>query len=234
MILPVGDDNTDRTIRPFLNWSFIAANILVFLLFQQMGANPRFTYAFSVIPQEIVSGQDVVTEWGLQRTPIPVYLTLITSMFMHGGWAHLLGNMLFLLIFGDNLEDKMGRSRYLIFYAACGILAGLVHVFSTAVLNPESMLRPTLGASGAISGVLGGYLVLFPRRRVRVILLFPLRMLVRVPAMVAIGLWFAFQLINSMVSGPASGVAYGAHIGGFVAGVILVRMFTIGARPADL
>jgi rhomboid family protein len=156
-------------------------------------------------------------------------------MFMHGGIAHIAGNMLFLWIFGDNLEHTLGHVRYAIFYLICGIIASLAHVVTTAMLatDPGSLLIPSLGASGAISGVLGGYLLLHPRRRVTVILF---RFLTDVPAYVAIGIWFAFQLISGlgMLGGGSQqgGVAYAAHIGGFIAGVVLVKLFTIGRGPA--
>src|SRR5215470_13900682 len=247
MLFPIGDDNRGRTITPVVNYVLIAVNVLVFVFLQGLGSNDKFTYAFSTVPAEILTGRDIVTRPvalqhftgqriempGLQPTPIPVYLTLITSMFMHGGLAHLFGNMLFLWIFGDNLEDRMGHLRYLIFYLVCGIIAGLAHVITTAIFasNPESLLIPSLGASGAISGVLGGYLLLFPSRRVTVILTW---FVTEVPAFVAIGLWFLFQLISGLgVLGSGSqqgGVAYAAHIGGFVAGLVLIKIFEIG-RP---
>ncbi len=183
-MLPIGDDNTGRTIQPFVNYALLAANILVFVFLQGMGSNERFTYAFSTVPREIVTGQDVDTPVeikdpvtgevagtvDLQPTPIPVYLTLLTSMFMHGGFAHLFGNLLYLWIFGDNLEDSLGHLRYLLFYLACGLIAGLAHVFATVAFGGNPLL-PALGASGAISGVLAGYLVLHPKRRVRVIVM---------------------------------------------------------------
>ena len=144
---------------------------------------------------------------------------------MHGGIAHIAGNMLFLWIFGDNLEHAMGRGKYLFFYLLCGVLAGLSHVFSSAYLN-QSTLVPSLGASGAISGVMGGYLILFPRRLVHVWVLLGTMAL---PAFIVVGLWFAFQLINGMgmLGGEesAGGIAYAAHIGGFIAGLILVKFF---------
>jgi membrane associated rhomboid family serine protease len=154
-------------------------------------------------------------------------------MFMHGGIAHLFGNMLFLWIFGDNVEDHLGPVRYLTFYLVCGILASLAHVVTSIVFATDqtSLLIPSLGASGAISGVLGGYMMLHPHRRVTVILF---RFLTDVPAYVAIGIWFAFQLISGLgILGGGSqqgGVAYAAHIGGFVAGLALVKLFEIG-RP---
>ena len=248
MLFPIADDNSDRSSTPVVNYLLIAANILVFVFLQGLGTNDRFTYAFSTVPEEIVSNTDVVTGDrllvhpvtgqrlqvpGLQPTPIPVYLTLITAMFMHGGIAHIFGNMLFLFIFGDNLEDRMGHARYLVFYLVCGILAGLSHVFVTAATatSEAQLLIPSLGASGAISGVLGGYLLLFPTRRVTVLLSY---FVTQVPAFVAIGLWFVFQLINGLgylgAGSKQGGVAYAAHIGGFIAGLVLIYVFLIG-RP---
>lgn len=247
MVFPLYDDNSDRRITPLVNYAFIAINIFVFVFLQGLGTNEKFTYAFSTVPQEIVTGRDVVTPDqvrthavtgqrllipGLQPTPFSVYLTLITSMFMHGGIAHIFGNMLFLWIFGDNVEDRLGHFRYAIFYLVCGLLASLAHVITTYVFatDPESLLIPSLGASGAISGVLGGYILLYPHRRVMVILF---RIITDVPAWVAIGIWFAFQLISGLgVLGAGSaqgGVAYAAHIGGFLAGLILVKIFAIGS-----
>ena len=243
MVFPLYDDNTDRTTTPIVNYILIGINVLVFVFAQGLGNNNRFTYAFSTVPQEIITGRDVTTGNrvvqyagqeivipGLQPTPVSVYLTLITSMFMHGGIAHLLGNMLFLWIFGDNLEHTLGHVRYLIFYLVCGVIASLAHVITTAMLgDPGALLIPSLGASGANSGVLGGYILLYPTRRVTVILL---RFLTEVPAWVAIGIWFAFQLVSGlgMLGGGSQqgGVAYAAHIGGFIAGLVLVKFFTIG------
>ncbi len=244
MLIPLGDDNSDRLTRPFLTYAIIAANVLVFVLFQGCGANQKFTYAFSTVPQEILSGQDQVTSGevlkdeqsgesfrmpDLEKTPLSVYITLFTSMFMHAGLMHLLGNMLFLFIFGDNLEDRMGRFKFLIFYLLCGALASLAHVFSSSMFH-QNLMIPSLGASGAISGVLAGYLVLFPRKRVRVLIV---RFITEVPAIAAIGLWFLFQVINGLGvlgSGSGGGVAYGAHIGGFLAGLVLVKLFDSGVR----
>ena len=158
-------------------------------------------------------------------------LNLHISMFMHGGLAHIIGNMLFLFIFGDNLEDAMGHSRYFFFYLLCGIIAALAHVFSTYLFG-QSAYIPSLGASGAISGVLGGYIVLFPRKRVYIWLFFFFT--IAVPAFLAVGLWFIFQVVNSLgaLGGDeaAGGIAYAAHIGGFIAGLILVKMF-VKRRP---
>ncbi|MGD9645755.1 MAG: rhomboid family intramembrane serine protease [Pirellulales bacterium] len=247
MVFPLGDDNSDRRAVPFVNYALIAINLLVFVVFQQLGADDRFTYKFSTVPAEIVTGKDVVTDDrivedplsgqqfrapGLQPTPVSVYLTLLTSMFMHGGIAHLLGNMWFLWIFGDNVEDDMGHVRYVVFYLLAGIIASLCHVLMN-MSGPGSLI-PSLGASGAISGVMGAYLVLHPTRRVRVILL---RMLTEVPGYVAVGLWFAFQVISGLglLGGGSqeSGVAYAAHVGGFVAGVALVKPFMLGRTARE-
>jgi membrane associated rhomboid family serine protease len=190
------------------------------------------------VPGEILSGHDIVTGAkvltdpttgehitmpGLGPTPIPVYLTLITSMFMHGGIAHIAGNMLYLWIFGDNIENAIGHKRYLLFYLLCGIIASLSHVFVTKLLG-QSLLVPSLGASGAISGVLGAYILLFPRRRVTMLFI---RFITPVSAFWAIGIWIVFQLISGlgMLGGASSGVAYAAHIGGFIAGMVLIKFF---------
>ena len=246
MVFPIRDDNTGRTTTPIVNYILIGINILVFVVFQGLGSNEKFTYAFSTVPQEIMTGTDidrtvpledplgnpVRDESGrpvginLEPTPGSVYLTLLISMFMHGGIMHLLGNMLFLWIFGDNIEDDLGHFRYAIFYLLCGVIASLAHVF----MNTNSYI-PSLGASGAISGVLGAYLLMHPRRRVTV---FIFRFLTEVPGIVAVGLWFVFQIISSLgVLGSGSqvgGVAYAAHIGGFIAGLALVKLFALG-RP---
>ena len=250
MIMPIGDDNSDRRTLPVVNIGIIIANILVFVFFQGMGENEKFTYSFSTVPREIVTGHDVVTDArqvdepvtgqritvpGLGRTPGSVYITLITSIFMHGGIAHIFGNMLFLWIFGDNVEDALGHLRYFLFYMTTGIIASLAHVLTTVAMygaGSEQALVPSLGASGAISGVLGAYIFLFPQRRVTVIMF---RALTQVPSYVAIGMWFVFQLISGlgMLGGgsQAGGVAYAAHVGGFVAGLLLVRVFAIGLPP---
>jgi membrane associated rhomboid family serine protease len=245
MVFPIGDDNTGRVRTPYVTYALIALNVLVFVMLQGLGTNEQFTYAFSTVPQEIRTGVDVArpvtVELGneravipLQPTPGSVYSTLLISMFMHGSLMHLLGNMLFLWIFGDNVEDDLGHARYTTFYLLTGILASLAHVVSTFAAGDNPFI-PSLGASGAISGVMGGYLVLHPHRRVRVIML---RMLTEVPGYVAVGLWFVFQLISAfgVLGGGAQsggGVAFMAHIGGFVAGVVLVKLFSFGApKPA--
>jgi membrane associated rhomboid family serine protease len=246
MVLPLSDDNSDRTTFPVVNVALIVINLIVFVGLQGMGSNSDFTYAYSTVPAEIVSGKDIVTPDrnvqvstreglreltvpGLKETPIPVYLTLLTSMFMHGGIAHLLGNMWFLWIFGDNIEHDLGRLGYVIFYLLSGLVASLVHVFFNQ--SDASALTPCLGASGAISGVMGAYLVLHTHRRVTVLLF---RVVTEVPAFIAVGIWFLFQVVSSLslLGGGDSGVAYGAHIGGFVAGAGLAIPFMI-RRPRE-
>ncbi len=247
MVLPIGDDNSDRTRFPLVNLILIAINILVFVVFQGMGSNDRFTLAYSTVPAEIIGGQDIITENqivemrtqegpvrviipGLLESPSPIYLTILTAMFMHGGIAHLLGNMWFLWIFGDNIEHDLGRLRYLLFYLLCGLLATMAHVLLNR--SGPSSLIPSLGASGAISGVMGAYLVLHPHRRVTVLLF---RVVTQVPGFVAVGIWFVFQVISglTMLGGAETGVAYGAHIGGFVAGAALAKPFILGRPTKD-
>jgi membrane associated rhomboid family serine protease len=249
MLFPISDDNSDRVITPVVNYVLIAINIVVFIFLQGMGGNDAFTYAFSTVPAEILTGKDIVTPAqlivdqatgqefqvpGLGITPIHVYLTTITSMFMHGGWAHLIGNMLYLWIFGDNLENKLGHTRYLLFYLLCGVLASLSHVFAT-YFTAQNSLIPSLGASGAISGVLGAYMLLFPQRKVNMLFLF--RIVFAVPAWVALGFWIGFQIISGLgvLGGGNDGVAYAAHIGGFIAGFLLIKFFdrqkNTGAPP---
>jgi membrane associated rhomboid family serine protease len=235
MIMPLYDDNSQRIRTPFVNYTLIAINIFVFAMFQNFGENERFVYTFSAVPAEIISGKDIqssptvlgktrsgeeIIRPGLEPTPFTVYITLITSMFMHGGIGHILGNMLFLWIFGDNVEDRLGHLQYLLFYIIVGILASLAHV-ATCVLLKSDLLTPSLGASGAISGVMGAYLLFFPNNSVTVLIF---RFVTTVPAMVAVGLWFAMQLFSSFMelgAGEGGGVAYGAHIGGFIAGLPL-------------
>jgi membrane associated rhomboid family serine protease len=246
-MIPIGDDNSDRKIFPFINFILIAINIIVFIVYQKLGADINFTFSYATVPAEILSGNDIVTSPtlvndpltgkdveipGLGVTPIPVYLTIFTSMFMHGGIAHLAGNMLYLLVFGDNLEDRMGHLRYLAFYLLCGVIATLAHVGSDYMFG-QNHLIPSLGASGAISGVMGGYLLLFPGRSVRVLVfVFPMRL----PALIVLGLWIALQIANGtgyLGGEEASGIAYAAHIGGFIAGLFLVKRFVRTAAEPD-
>jgi rhomboid family protein len=225
MLFPVGDDNTRRGTTPYVNYLLIAINIFVYFFLQTSDA---FTYGYSVVPWEITHGEDLsriirVGNSGLRLYPgpSPIYLTLLASMFMHGGIGHLLGNMLYLWIFGDNVEDRMGHMKYFIFYIICGLLASAAHIF----FAPDSLI-PSLGASGAIAGVLGAYLVLFPHQGVRV---FFFGGIVVMPALIVIGIWGLMQFFSGFGSlgriGTSGGVAYMAHIGGFVAGLLLVFLF---------
>lgn len=232
-MFPIGDDNSDRTITPVVNYAFIGLNILVFVFLQQLGGNDAFTYAFSLVPKEVTQGIDLsgvqvirdsfgnTGEIQLFSSPLPVYFNFLSSMFMHGSIAHIFGNMLFLWIFGDNLENLLGHIRYCIFYIVCGFAAAFAQIF----MDSGSVI-PMLGASGAISGVLGGYVLLFPKRQVRAIIF---NFLTTVPAFVAIGIWIAYQLIVGYLTPSGSGgVAYAAHIGGFIAGIALIKLFAIG------
>ena len=229
-LMPIGDDNTGRRNQPYVTYALIAANIFVFFMLQGGGANDRFTYGYSVIPREILSGRDLVepvrTAIGVipqQPGPNPIYLTLFSGMFMHGGLMHLGGNMLYLWIFGDNIEDAMGHVKFLIFYVLCGLLATFAHIFFD-----QGSYIPSLGASGAIAGVLGGYLLMFPSRSVRVLVGYI--GIIRMPALIVIGFWAVLQFINgygaiARTEQTGGGVAYMAHVGGFVAGFLLVSLF---------
>ena len=213
-MIPIRDQIPTRRV-PFVNYILIAANILVFVLQWLAGANQEtLVYQFALIPSAFNDG-----------IGFSDFSTIFTSMFMHAGLAHLGGNMLYLWIFGDNVEDSMGHSRFLLFYLLGGLIASLAHIFT----NPASQI-PTVGASGAIAAVLGAYLVLYPNSKVLTII--PLGFFLRmtmVPAAIVLGLWFVLQLFSGVLSmgGPdVGGVAFWAHIGGFVAGVILAKIFS--------
>jgi membrane associated rhomboid family serine protease len=244
-MIPIGDDNRERTTTPYVNYVLIAINLIVFVLFQGMGNNLEFTYAFSTVPQEIVTGEDLITESeqvqdpstgqiyvlpGLQPTPISVYITLLTSMFMHGGWAHILGNMLYLWIFGDNLEDRLGHGRYLLFYLLVGLLASLAHVFTPPCSSATICKYPAWAPPGRLPGCWAATSCCSPRRRVTVILV---RIVTQVRAIFAVGLWFLLQLVGGLgvLGGGSDGVAYAAHIGGFIAGLALIKLFDAGRQP---
>ena len=227
MVLPLGDDDSLRRTRPYVTYALIAANALVWFL--QLSQGEHFTNGYSTVPYEITHGVDLqgvydiraggeVFQIPLYPGPHPIYLTLLTSMFMHGSWMHILGNMLYLWIFGDNIEDLLGHWKYLVFYLVCGIAASLAQVF----WGPDSRI-PSLGASGAIAGVLGAYLIKFPKNRVRVLMF---RVVTSMPAIFVLGLWILLQVVSQVGSpaGEASGVAYMAHIGGFAAGVVLILL----------
>jgi len=207
-MFPIGDDNSQRRTVPVVTWALVAINVIVFLL-------------------ELAGGEGFILQWSFNparfiQDPIGNMVTLLTSMFMHAGWLHLAGNMLYLLIFGDNVEDLFGHFKFLIFYLLCGFVAMTAQFVAAPFVN-----LPNLGASGAIAGVLGAYLVLFPQRRVRVLLSF---FVVRMPAVIVIGAWIVIQVISGFgtlhsLGGAAGGVAYMAHIGGFLAGLVLSFFF---------
>jgi membrane associated rhomboid family serine protease len=217
MFMPLGDDDSRLQITPVVTFALIALNVVGFLLQLAQGTGiETFINTWSVVPAEYSQTTDLVpTHAG------PFWLTTLSSMFMHGGWMHLGGNMLFLWVFGDNVEAAMGHAKYLLFYLLTGVAATAAHV----ALNAGSMV-PSLGASGAISGVLGAYIVMFPKQRVKVMMG---RGVTQMPAIAVIGMWIVFQFINGIGqlanTAETGGVAYAAHVGGFVAGVALVFLF---------
>ncbi len=222
-MIPIGDNNKGRIRTPYVNIGIIILNIFVFVYYQGLGSNQGFTFSYATIPAEILSGEDVVYQGGIGVTPIPVHLTIFTAMFMHGGIMHLAGNMMYLWVFGDNLENVMGHMKYLCFYLLTGVIATLCHVFVSQLFGSDIYI-PSLGASGAISGILGGYLLMFPKNEVRVLFFM---IVVRIPAFITLGAWIAMQLWEGWGSlgRQGGGVAYAAHIGGFVAGLLLVKFF---------
>jgi len=224
-MFPIGDDDEPGGAFAIVTYALIALNVLAFLLELSQPSEralQSFITAWGVVPREYSSGHDIAP-----LIPLPFWSTLITSMFLHGGWMHLGGNMLYLWIFGDNLNKVMGQVRYFLFYMVCGLAAGLAHI----AFNSGSGV-PSVGASGAISGVLGGYMVLFPRNRVRVMMRGGIT---AVPAYVMLGLWILIQIVSGAMDqgGEGGGVAFMAHIGGFAAGLVLVKLFAAGrARPS--
>jgi len=205
-MFPIRDHNLSGRV-PYVTYALLAVNIAVFVLYwltlPSENALAEFYYTWGLVPARLMQGQG--------------YSGLLTHMFLHGGWMHLAGNMLFLWIFGDNLEDQIGHLRYLIFYLACGIAAALLQVAGDPTFG-----GPLIGASGAIAGVLGGYLVLFPRARVDVLFIFIIFFRVfSIPAWIVLGIWFAIQSFNGF-SATQDGVAYLAHVGGFIAGAVLM------------
>jgi membrane associated rhomboid family serine protease len=218
-MFPIGDDNEHSGV-PIVTWTLIALNVLAFFLEisrPSEAALQSFIQSWGVVPREYATGRDIAP-----LIAAPYWITLFTSMFLHGGWMHLGGNMLYLWIFGDNLEHVMGAVKFLIFYLVCGLAASAAHI----LFNLNAGI-PAVGASGAISGVLGGYLLMFPRNRVRVL---TYGQVAHVPAIVVLGIWIVLQLINGIgtvatTSETGGGIAFMAHIGGFAAGLVLVKLF---------
>jgi membrane associated rhomboid family serine protease len=225
-MIPVGDEG-GRGLAP-VTLGLVVLNVAAFIFELSQpsaGALQSFVQAWGVVPREYSLGRDLAPP-----IPLPFWSTLFTSMFLHGGWAHLGGNMLYLWTFGDNVERRLGPGRFLFFYLACGVAAALAHV----AFNAGSTV-PTVGASGAISGILGGYLVLFPRNRVQVL---TRGGVATVPAVMMLGLWIVIQLLSGIGSiadtRETGGVAYLAHVGGFVAGVLFVKLLAAGGRRPAL
>jgi membrane associated rhomboid family serine protease len=218
-MLPIGDDEGQAGGARIVTITLIALNVLAFFLELSQGSEgalQSFITSWGVVPREYSVGHDIPP-----TIPLPFWSTLVTSMFLHGGWMHLGGNMLYLWIFGDNLERVMGSAKFAVFYIVCGLAAGLAHILFAA-----GSTVPTVGASGAISGVLGGYLLMFPKNRVKVL---TRGGVASVPALVVLGMWIVIQLFSQLGSiantAEGGGVAYMAHIGGFVAGMALVKLF---------
>jgi membrane associated rhomboid family serine protease len=236
MAIPLGDYNPTRR-RGVVTLLLIATNILVFVFWQPWNGGfceqSAFYAEWAAIPNEIVEGEPL-TQAELNRTvdprcgvdsmpDKPVALSVLVAMFLHGGWGHLLGNMLYLFVFGDNVEDRLGHGTYLIFYVVCGVVATLVF----AAANPSSTTT-LVGASGAIAGVLGAYLIMYPTAMVRVFIL-PF-FLLPLPAILVLGGWFLLQLYaNNLATQAGAGVAYLAHVAGFIAGMVLALI--LGQRP---
>ncbi len=222
-------DNIPTERFPIVTVALIIINLLVFMYEASLGSGvDTFLYQYGMIPYEITQGEILVPR------EFPVYLTLVTSMFLHAGLLHVGGNMLFLWIFGNNVEDSMGRFRFIVFYLVCGLAAG----FAQIAIDPSSQVV-TVGASGAIAGVLGGYILLYPRARVTTLVFLGFFItFIELPAIVVLVFWFIIQLFSGSISlfgdqGTGGGVAYFAHIGGFVAGLLLIKIFTFGRRQVQ-
>jgi membrane associated rhomboid family serine protease len=220
-MFPISDDNPRIKVNtPFVTWSIIGACVLAFLWQVSLGeqAGQLAIYQLGMIPARVFGEAELQPS----LATVPAWTTVLTSMFMHGGWLHLGLNMLFLWIFGDNVEDSMGHLRYLIFYIVCGVAAAMAQ----ALVNLDSTI-PMVGASGAISGVLGAYVMLHPKATIRVLIILGIFITVaHLPALIVLGVWFLMQLGSAALSSSSEpGVAFWAHIGGFVAGMALVPFF---------
>lgn len=219
-MIPLRDEKPVSS-RPWMTWGLVASCVLSFLWLLSLGVQGfnHMMFALGVIPAVLLGHAALPPEIAL----VPPAATMFTSMFLHGSWLHLAGNMLFLWVFGDNVEDRLGKLRFLLFYLACGVAA----VLAQALPAPDARV-PMVGASGAVSGVLGAYLLWFPRARVLVLVPFSL---IRLPAVWVLGLWFLVQLVASLSAPPGEGgVAFRAHLGGFVAGLALAPLFLARRR----
>lgn len=223
MFIPIRDD-APTVRKPYLTVSLIVVNSLIFFYSISLGARgfQLFTIQFGYIPVEFVSGLELTPELAASA-----YLTPFTSMFMHGGWLHLIGNMLFLWIYGNNIEDYFGPVKFLLFY----LVSGLAAIALYTLFGPSSQV-PLVGASGAIAGVMGAYMVLHPRARITVLMVFFFIQFITLPAKVVLGIWFVYQLLMSMIgSATGGGVAWMAHVGGFAFGWAILKLLTRGRRP---
>ncbi|HYN99962.1 MAG TPA: rhomboid family intramembrane serine protease [Actinomycetota bacterium] len=250
-LIPLHDENPTRT-KPVATVTLIILNVLAFFLLEPQFGSTRdclradiscqldncevsqFFFKWGVVPAEVVEGEQLTGEIcsGVETEEKSVLLSLFTSMFLHGGFLHLGGNMLFLWVFGNNIEDRLGRVKYVLFYLVAGVAASLAHVF----FNASSQI-PTIGASGAVAGVLGAYIVLFPRAMIHTLVGFILFFKVRLPALTVLGLWFVSQFfIGGGQQVGEGGVAWVAHVGGFLAGMVLIYMLGGGRQrptPAE-
>ncbi len=238
-------DNNPRFSTPYVTWGLIGLNVLVFLYEFAMGpyGMRQFVAYFGLIPLRAFQPQ-LYLQAVMEHAPFgqlvavdlpPVFLPFLTSMFMHGGWLHLGGNMLYLWVFGDNVEDSLGHVRFLLFYLACGVGASLAHCWVALALRPMDALTTVVGASGAVAGVLGAYLYLFPRARVMTLVpIFIFIQFMELPAQLVLGLWFVIQFfsgVGSLGRYAGGGVAFWAHIGGFGLGFLLARVLPRRRRP---
>lgn len=214
-MIPIRDTQVSTQV-PVVTYLLMATNLLVFVFQIQYGFDKEMLYFF----YGLVPAKYTVEEFSRHFTFFNQLISIFSYMFLHGGVMHFIGNMWFLYIFGDNVEEHFGSLRFLAFYLICGVLSGMIHFIS----NPVSMV-PTIGASGAIAGVMGAYFLLFPRSRILTIIpIIIIPFFVEIPAFIFLGIWFAFQFLNATGSGAGSGIAWWAHIGGFIVGFILVRM----------
>ena len=217
-MIPLKDDNPTSS-RPIVTYFLIGLCVVVFLM--QLGSQSYRTgqlfYSYGLIPS-VLMGHDQLP---MDLYAVPAYMTIFSHMFMHGGWMHLIMNMLFMWIFADNIEDNLGSRNFIIFYILCGIGAAMAHV----LMDTHSQI-PMIGASGAISGVLGAYIINHPKARILVLIPFFFIFIIKIRALYVLGYWFVLQFINSYtMSSQEGGVAYAAHVGGFVCGMVLILFF---------
>ncbi len=240
-MFPLSDPSLRTGKRPYVNVAIIGINALVFLYEVTSGGSDIFFFKFGLIPDELTRGTaftSLATRTGYVdiTTPFPTWATLVTSMFIHGSWMHFIGNMVYLWVFGDNIEARIGHALYLVFYLAAGVTAA----FAQIAIDPSSQ-TPTIGASGAIAGVLGAYLVLYPASRINTLVFMFFITVIQIPAVLLLGFWIVMQFVSGVgslgVSSQSGGVAYWAHIGGFVMGMAvfwLYKQATERRRPPEL